>query len=142
MCKTYMVVLLVNFKSWIIVYSQYGMLENFKKGFCGGSAIKNPPAGQETQEMSVGSLGEEDPLEGNLLQYSWQANSLDRGDWLTMVHGIVKNWTHTKWLSMQAHMWTVYYHGRSLGYICTLFWRSFHWVYNRTHTHTHKHAYM
>ena len=32
-------------------------------GFLGGSAVKNPPAMQETQEMWVQSLGQKDPLE-------------------------------------------------------------------------------
>ena len=42
----------------------------FTEGFPGVSAVKNPPAMQETQ---VASLGQEDPLEegnGNPLQYS------------------------------------------------------------------------
>ena len=32
-------------------------------GFPNGSAIKDPPAMQETQEMQVLSLGQQDPLE-------------------------------------------------------------------------------
>ena len=39
----------------------------------GGSAVKNPPAMQETQEMVVQSLGQEDPPgggNGSPLQYS------------------------------------------------------------------------
>ena len=32
-------------------------------GFPGGSAVKNPPAMQESQEARVQSLGWEDPLE-------------------------------------------------------------------------------
>ena len=32
--------------------------------------VKNPPAIQETQEMWVGSLGQEDPLEGDLVTHS------------------------------------------------------------------------
>ena len=32
-------------------------------GFPGGSVVKNPPAMQETQEMRVQSLGQDDPLE-------------------------------------------------------------------------------
>ena len=31
--------------------------------FLGGSAVKNPPVMQETQETQVQSLGREDPLE-------------------------------------------------------------------------------
>ena len=33
------------------------------KGFPGGSVVKNLPAKQETQEMQVQFLGQEDPLE-------------------------------------------------------------------------------
>ena len=32
-------------------------------GFPGGSVVKNPPVMQETQEIQVQSLGQEDPLE-------------------------------------------------------------------------------
>ena len=33
----------------------------------GGSVVKNQPAMQETQEMWVGSLGQEDPLEERMV---------------------------------------------------------------------------
>ena len=51
---------------------------------------------QETQEMGVGSLGWENPLEGgkgNPLQYSCLKNLMDRGAWRVTVHGIAKSWT-------------------------------------------------
>ena len=35
-----------------------------------GSAVKNPPAVQKMQEMWVGSLGQEDPLEEEMATYS------------------------------------------------------------------------
>ena len=35
---------------------------NFIKGLPGGSAVKNPPARQKTQEMEIRSLGWENPL--------------------------------------------------------------------------------
>ena len=38
--------------------------------FLGGSAAKNPPAMQETLEMSVRSLGCEDPLEEGMATHS------------------------------------------------------------------------
>ena len=38
-----------------------------KRGFLGGSVVKNPPAKQETQ---VQSLGGEDPLEKEMATYS------------------------------------------------------------------------
>ena len=39
------------------------------QGFPGGLAIKNPPAMQETQEIWVRSLGQEDPLEEGTSTY-------------------------------------------------------------------------
>ena len=55
--------------------------------------VKNPSALQETQEMQVGSLGREDPLEKEMatLQYSCLENPMDRGAWRAIVHGITKS---------------------------------------------------
>ena len=39
-------------------------------GFPGGSAVKNPPAMQETQEMLDQSLGREDPPEKSMATHS------------------------------------------------------------------------
>ena len=39
-------------------------------GFPSGSAVKNPPAVQDTQEMGVQSLGKEDPLEEGMATHS------------------------------------------------------------------------
>ena len=39
-------------------------------GFPGGSVVKNPPAMQELQEMWVGSLVPEDPLEEGMATHS------------------------------------------------------------------------
>ena len=39
-------------------------------GFLGGSAVKNPPAMQEPQEMPVQSLSREDPLEEEMATHS------------------------------------------------------------------------
>ena len=53
--------------------------------------VKNPPAMQETQEMQVRSLGQEDSLEkeiGNPLQYSCLENPMDRGAWR-----VTQSWT-------------------------------------------------
>ena len=41
--------------------------QRLKWGFLGGSAVKNPPA---LQEMQVGSLGREDPLEKGTATHS------------------------------------------------------------------------
>ena len=40
------------------------------KAFPGGSAVKNPPAMQEIQEIWVQSLGQEDPLEESMTTHS------------------------------------------------------------------------
>ena len=55
--------------------------------------VRNLPAIQETQ---VRLLCWEDPLEkenGNLLQYSCLAYSMDRGAWRATVHGAEESWT-------------------------------------------------
>ena len=39
-------------------------------GFPGGSAVKHPPAMQETQETWVQSLGQDDPLEEEMATHS------------------------------------------------------------------------
>ena len=51
--------------------------------------VKNPPATQETQEMWVLSLCQEDPLEKGMatpVQYSCLENPIDRGAW--WVYGV------------------------------------------------------
>ena len=51
--------------------------------------VKNPP---EMQEIWVQSLDREDPL-GYPLQYSCLENSMDRGAWGAIVHGVTKSRT-------------------------------------------------
>ena len=55
--------------------------------------VKNPPAMQET---GVRSLGQEDPLEKEMATHSsipaWE-NSMDRGAWQAIVHGVTKSQT-------------------------------------------------
>ena len=45
---------------------------------------------QETQETTVGSLGQEDP-HGNPLHYSCLENSMDRGTWWAVAHEVTKS---------------------------------------------------
>ena len=43
---------------------------------------------------------------GNPLQYSCLKNSMDRGAWWTIVHGVAKSWTQLSTsLSLYRHMW-------------------------------------
>ena len=59
------------------------------------------------QETQAWSLGWEDPLEkgnGNPLQYSCLENSMDRGVWWAMIHGVTESQTRLKGLSM--HTWS------------------------------------
>ena len=68
-------------------------------GFPCGSAVKNPPAIQETQEIWVQSLGGEDSL-----QYSCLENPVDRGAWWATVHSVANSSIGLKQLSAYAHM--------------------------------------
>ena len=64
---------------------------SIKQVFPGGSVVKNPPAnaGDIGDAGSIPSsgrfLGGEN---GNPLQYSCLENPMDRGAWLTTVHGV------------------------------------------------------
>ena len=74
-----------------------------KRGFPGGSVVKNPPvnAGDARILGSVPGLGRS-PGEGhgNPLQYSCLENPMNRGAWWATVHGVAKSWMQ---LSMHAH---------------------------------------
>ena len=64
---------------------------NCRKGFPGGSEVKNPSA---VQKMQIQSLSLEDsPGEGNgkSLQYSCLRNPIDRGAWQATVHGAAES---------------------------------------------------
>ena len=70
-------------------------------GFPDGSGVNNPGG----QGMWVWCLGQQDPPGGgnrNPLQYSCLKNPMDRGAWWATVHGVAKNQTWLKRLSMQA----------------------------------------
>ena len=60
-------------------------------GFLGGSAVKNPPATQEPQEMYLGSRSSPGRGHGNLLQYSFLENPMDRAAWRATVQGVAKS---------------------------------------------------
>ena len=56
------------------------------KSFPNGSVVKNPPAMQETQEMQVQSLGQEDPLKEEMATHSsilaWRNPWKEEPGWL------------------------------------------------------------
>ena len=64
-------------------------------GFPGSSVVKNPPAnaGDSGDACSIPGL-ERSPGggNGNLLQYSYLENVMDRGAWRATVHGVAKSW--------------------------------------------------
>ena len=62
---------LASLSSYLILPPYYNAGQCFiKKGFPGGSVVNNPPAKEEKQETSVGSLGREGPLEEELATHS------------------------------------------------------------------------
>ena len=93
------------FYCWWIIFCT-PILEVFirYKGFFGGSVIKNPPAIQETQEMLVGSLDQENPLEEGMATHSsilaWRIPWTEEPCWLQSMGSQSRTWL--KWLSMHA----------------------------------------
>ena len=74
-----------------------------KRGFPGGSVVKNVPAMQEMQETWVLSLGQTDTLEEGMATYtSILARKIPwtKEPWQAMVHGVTRSWTQ---LSTQDH---------------------------------------
>ena len=80
-----------------------------KGGFPSSSAVKNLPAMQETQKMSVWSLGWEDPLEKEMETHSnipFQKTPMNKGAWWATVHGGHKELDSTEPLSTHTHTHT------------------------------------
>ena len=69
------------------------LLSILMPGFTGGSVVENLPANAGGVGLTPG-LGRS-PGEGkcNPLQYSCLENSIDRGDWQAIVHGVAKEST-------------------------------------------------
>ena len=74
-------------------------------GFPGGSVVKNLPANAGASSSNPGSRRSWGGGNGNPLQYSHLRNSVDRGAWWAIVHGVTRNQT---WLSnwVRAHTHT------------------------------------
>ena len=65
------------------------IISKLTENLSSGSAVKNSPSVQETQEMQLWSLGQEDPLEEEMATHSSildRENPMDRGVWRATVH--------------------------------------------------------
>ena len=71
------------------------------RAFLGDSGGKKPVCLQETEEIQVQTLGQEDPLEEEMATLSsiltW------RGAWWATVHRVTKSWTQLKRLSINMN---------------------------------------
>ena len=65
------------------------LLEDFPRG----AVVKNPPANAGDAGSIPGSGRAPGGGNGNLLQYSYLENSMDRGAWQATVHGVAKSQT-------------------------------------------------
>ena len=63
------------------------------RGFPGGSVVKNLPVNARDTGSSPGLERSPGEGNGNPLQHSCQGNSMDRGAWWAIVHGVAKNRT-------------------------------------------------
>ena len=62
-------------------------------GFPGGIVIKNFPCNTGYSGLIPGSGRSPGDGNGYPLQYSCPQNSIDRGVWRAIVHGVTKSWT-------------------------------------------------
>ena len=79
------------FDMWLRKHSEflfYWVWLIFQVASLVAQTVKNLPA---LQEIWVRSLGQEDSLENNPLQYSCLENSMVRGAWWATVHGVAKS---------------------------------------------------
>ena len=70
--------------------------------------VKNPPANAgDTREVgSIPGSGRSPGIgNGNPLQYSCLENSMDRGAWWAMVHGVIQSWAR---LNTKKSTWSLY----------------------------------
>ena len=65
-----------------------------RKGFPGGSVVKNPPANAGDADPIPGSGRSPGEGNGNPLQYSCLGNPMDREAWWATVHGVAKESDH------------------------------------------------
>ena len=67
------------------------MFSSSRKGFPGGSVVKNPPTNVGDVDLSPGTGRSPGEGNGNPLQYSCLENSMDRGAWQAIVNGVAKS---------------------------------------------------
>ena len=74
--------------------------------------VKNPSAMQETQEVWVWPLGQEDHLEKEMatqIPYFCLENPMDRGAWWATVHRVTKNRTQLMRLCTHVHIGHIHF---------------------------------
>ena len=77
------------------------------RGFPGGSAGKESACNAEDggdSDSTPGPGRSPGGGHGNLLQYSYLKNPMDRGAWRAIVHRIALSWTRLKQLSMHTRL--------------------------------------
>ena len=70
-------------------------LPGIKRGFPGGSALKNPPVNAGDTGLVPGSGRFPGGGNGNPLQYSCLGHPMGRGAWQATVHGVAKKFNMT-----------------------------------------------
>ena len=68
----------------------FTFFHTYKRGFPGGSVVKNLPANAEDSSLIFGSRISSGEGNGNSLQYSGLGNPMDRGTWWATDHGVTK----------------------------------------------------
>ena len=63
------------------------------RGFLGGADIKESTCSTGDPGLIPGLGQSPGEANGNPLQYSCLENSMDRGGWQAMAHGVAKSWT-------------------------------------------------
>ena len=99
--------------------------------------VKNPPANAgDARDMGLIPGSGRSPGEGhgNLFQYSYLENPMDRGAWRATVHRIIKSWTWLKWLS--KHAWSNFYENSNEKALNWWVWRDLRMVIGDTSKET------
>ena len=91
--------------TWTIAYSR-GLMVSL--GFPGGSVVKNLSANARNAGLIPGWGRFPGEGNGKLLQYSCLENSMDRGTWQAIVHGVATSWTQlSDWEHIYSHQLSI-----------------------------------